>query len=227
MKTQLIVVVLASALLAVLTSLGSAGAHARLKESTPAVGEVLEVSPAEVSITFTNDIQRIAESYGIDVTNEAGLAVTAGSAVIDDSDRSLMTVPLQPSLAAGRYVVMYRNVSDADGDPFEAGFAFYVGVEPTAEQLAEDALLSPPETAATQTFEAGNPSSPTASSETQTPAVNISTPAPEPTSAAPSDGDDGGGGVSPTVIFVIAVGAAVAIIGGAVYFTTRRTGGAE
>lgn len=225
MKIQLIAIALIGAAAAVFAYAGTVGAHARLKESTPAAGEVLAASPADVSITFTNDLQRISGSYGIDVSDEAGQVVTAGPAVIDDSNRSLMTVPLQPSLPPGRYVVMYRNVSDADGDPFEAGFAFYVDVVPTDEQLAEDALLAPPEIADTQTFAAGNPSSPTTSSETPTPAVNISTPAPEPTSAAPSDGDDGGGGVSPTVIFVIAVGAAVAIIGGAVYFTTRRSDG--
>lgn len=223
MKIQLIALTLV-AVAGVVASIGTAGAHARLKESTPAVGEVLATSPAEVSITFTNDIQRISGSYGIDVTNESGQPVTVGAPVIDDDNRSLMTVQLQPALPQGRYVVMYRNVSDADGDPFEAGFAFYVGVEPTEEQLAEDALLAPPEVSASQTFVAGNPSSPTAASDTPTPAVNISTPPPEPTITSPADGD-GGGGVSPTVIFVIAVGAAVAIIGGAVYFTTRRSNG--
>ena len=224
MKIQLIALALV-AVAGIVASTGTAGAHARLKESTPAVGEVLATSPTEVSITFTNDIQRIAGSYGLDVTNDGGQVVTAGPPVIDDDNRSLMTVPLQPALAPGRYVVMYRNVSDADGDPFEAGFAFYVGVVPTEDQLAEDALLEPPELSATQTFVAGNPSSPTAASETPTPAVNITTPAPQATTTSPSNEEDGGGGASPTVIFVIAVGAAVAIIGGAVYFTTRRSKG--
>lgn len=223
MKIQLIAVALAICAVGIFAHAGSVSAHARLKESTPSVGEVLEASPAEVSITFTNDIQRIAGSYGIDVTNEGGQPVTAGPPVIDDDNRSLMTVPLQPALAPGRYVVMYRNVSDADGDPFEAGFAFYVGVEPTEDQLAEDALLEPPEVSATQTFATGNPSSPTAASDTPTPAVNITTPAPQATPTSPADDGESGGGVSATVIFVIAVAAAVAIIGGAVYFTTRRS----
>ena len=77
--------------------------------------------------------------------------MTTGDAVLNDADRTLMTVGLQPELPPGRYVVQYNNVSDADGDPFAAGFAFYVGVEPTAEQLAADALARAAEDSATQT----------------------------------------------------------------------------
>jgi len=175
-----------------LLTVSGAVAHARLKESTPAKGEVLSASPAQVSITFTQDVQKVSGTYGIDVTDEAGTDVTTGAAVIDDADRTLMTVGLQPNLPPGRYVVRYRNVSDADGDPWTAGFAFYVGVEPTAEQLAADAQLEPEE----ETPQATEPAS--------TPEPG-DTPAASATAVAPSDGGDDGGNSAVIVIAVIVV----------------------
>jgi methionine-rich copper-binding protein CopC len=181
-----------AAIVFALMSIGSADAHARLKESTPARSEVLGAPPSQVSITFTQDVQKITGTYGIDVTDEAGTDVTTGDAVLDDADRTLMTVGLQPNLPPGRYVVQYRNVSDADGDPFAAGFAFYVGVEPTEEQLAADAQLEPEE-------------------ETPQPTGTASTPAPEgtppasATAVAPSDGDGGGSNSALIIIAVIVV----------------------
>ena len=203
------------------TATGVSG-HARVKESSPAAGEVLAASPAAVSITFTNDIQRIAGSYTLSVTDETGQEFTAGPPAIPDDDRSTMSAPLQPSLPPGRYVVKYTNLSDADGDPFEGGFAFYVGVEPTEEQLAEDALLEPPEISATQTFIAENPST---SEETPTPGAGASTPTAGPTVGGADSTDDGGGGVSPTVLFVAVLIIVIATIGGAVYFTSRNKAG--
>ena len=227
MKIQLIVIALASALLALLTTTGSAGAHARLKESTPAVGEVLEASPAEVSITFSNDIQKLSGTYDIAVENEGGQSYVAGPPLIDEDDRSLMTVALQPNLPPGRYVVTYKNSSDADGDPFEGGYAFYVGVEPTQEQLAADALLEPPEVSATQTFEAES------GARTPTPAAvgtatgTTSTPSADSTPTAPSgeaDSDDDDNRNLATLVFIGAVVAVAAIVGFVIWRATGRGG---
>lgn len=221
----LVSLALLAAVVAVVGSPPTVSAHARLVESSPAVGEVLAASPAEVSITFSNDIQRIAGTYAMEVANEAGQTFTAGPAVIDEDDRSLLTAPLQPNLAPGRYVVAYKNVSDADGDPFEGGFAFYVGVEPTAEQLAADALLDPPESAAT----------PTAAGDTQTPASAETVISPTETSggATPSSGSDGstnsnddGNDNLSTFVFV-GVAVAVAIIAGFVIWRAARGSRAE
>jgi methionine-rich copper-binding protein CopC len=174
-----------------LLSAGSADAHSRLRESTPAKGEVLSASPSQVSITFTQDVQKVTGTYGIDVTDESGGDVTTGSAVINDADRTLMSVGLQENLPPGRYVVQYRNVSDADGDPWAAGFAFYVGVEPTAEQLAADAQLEPVEETPQPTDEPAT--------------LPGGTPAASATAVAPSDDDDGGGNAALIIIAVIVV----------------------
>ena len=117
-------------------------AHARLKSSTPAVGEVLQTSPAQVVITFTEDIQKVAGTYDIQVLDGGGQPVTAGPAVLDNTDRAKLSVPLLPDLPAGRYVVNYKNVSDADGDKYHGSFSFYVKVQPTTVDLSDDAQLA-------------------------------------------------------------------------------------
>lgn len=225
MKIPLTAIAVASALVAVLMTAGSAAAHARLKESTPAVGEVLTASPPQVSITFSNDIQRISGTYDIAVANEAGQSFTAGPPVIAEQDRSLMTVPLQPNLPPGRYVVTYKNSSDADGDPFEGGYAFYIGVEPTPEQLAADALLDPPEASATQTLAAGS------GAGTATPAASATEPPSTPSSdstrpAGNVDSDDDGNDNMPTLVFIGAAAVVAAIVGLVIWkaAATRRGG---
>jgi copper transport protein len=141
MSKRSLLIASALASIAAVVLVASVSAHARRKSSTPAAGEVLATSPATLTIEFTQEIQKISGTYGIDVIDESGADVTAADAVIDDADRTQMSVELQPDLPDGRYVVTYRNVSDADGDEFEASFAFYVGVEPTEEDLAADREL--------------------------------------------------------------------------------------
>jgi methionine-rich copper-binding protein CopC len=218
MKIQMVVFGVIAAAAGLFAGIDSAGAHARLKESTPKVGDVLQAPPSEVRITFTNDIQRIAGTYGIDVTDDAGASVTAAAAVIDEEDRAVMSVTLLPALPQGRYVVKYKNVSDADGDPFEAGFAFYVGVEPTDEQRAADDLLDPPDIAATQTFVARQTTIPAPDGgETLTPQASS-------TATPPADRDDGDGGGNSVVIVAIAAVVAGTVIGffGVRWFAGRR-----
>lgn len=195
---------------------GSASAHARLKSSSPAKGEVVATSPSRVSITFSQDIQKITGSYGIDVTDESGAAVTAGAAAVQEDNRSILSVALQPNLADGRYVVKYRNVSDADGDPFEAGYAFYVGAPPTAEQLTLDAQLEPSELSATQTFVARSDATSTVTPK-RTPAVTVPSVTPV---AQPTTGSDDGGSNTTLLLAFGVVGAIV--LGGGVLLVLRR-----
>lgn len=207
---------------AALLTVSSAAAHARLKESSPAVGEVLQAPPAEVSITFTNDLQKISGTYGIEVTDQAGRSVVAAPAELDDGDRSIMTVALQPNLAAGRYVVQYKNISDEDGDRFEAGFAFYVGVVPTAEQRAADALLDPAEISVTQTFVAGGAGTSTPGASESPGSGTAAAPAASPTAGDSSSNDDSGSVT--TTIIVVAVVVAGGLVGffGIRWITGRR-----
>lgn len=175
---------------------------------------MLSASPAQVSITFTQDVQKVTGTYGIEVTSEAGDDVTAADAVVSDDNRNVMTVQLQPNLPQGRYIVQYKNVSDADGDPWAGGFAFYIGVEPTAEQLAADAQLEPEEE------ETPPPTQPAATSEP------AGTPLASATAVPPNSGDDdddGGGGTTWIILgAVIAVGIAAGFVGARMIAARRR-----
>lgn len=178
-----------------------ASAHAQYVSSTPAKGEVLGTSPSQVSIVFTQEVQKISGTYGISVHDAAGNEHRSAPASLDDADRTRMSVPLQPDLPAGRYVVSWTNVSDADGDPAEGAFSFYVGVEPTEADLAADAELA-------------------AEDEQPTPAVSSPVASDTPGSPAPADvpdggGDDGGGSGIWIAVIAAAVGA------GAGFFAVR------
>jgi methionine-rich copper-binding protein CopC len=203
----------AAALLAVsVAPPGRALAHARYESSTPGKGEVLQTSPSTVSITFSQDVQKITGTYGIDVTANGMANVTAAPATLSDEDRSIMTVPLQPALAAGRYVVEWTNVSDEDGDPAEGAFAFYVGREPTAPELAADEELAEI---------GGEEATPTASpGATETEVVGTSVAA----TPAPTDTDDDDDGDSGAVVFAVVVGAAALVAAGGAgwWFLSRR-----
>jgi methionine-rich copper-binding protein CopC len=186
----------------VLAIVTTVSAHARYQSSIPDKGEVLSISPTTVEVTFSQDVQKLSGTYGIEVTNASGASVTAGETALDNADRAKMSVALQPSLANGRYEVHWKNVSDADGDPAEGAFSFYVGVQPTSQDLAADEEL-----AKIGVEEEVTP--------TATGAPTASTPgtAPAPTSTpASSSGDDGGSNTGVIIIVVVAV--AVGVVAG-------------
>jgi methionine-rich copper-binding protein CopC len=228
MRTRLLIPI-ATAILAVMILPSTVSAHARLKSSTPVVGEVLQAAPTQVVITFTQEIQKVSGNYSIRVNRDRGQDVTAAPAVVDDTDRHTMSVQLQPDLVAGRYVVNWHNVSDEDGDPLDGAFSFYLQTQPNAVDLANDAQLAQigaPETPSADTSAtsetpaasapAGGATSPPATSAatTQQPAV---------TATASSSGSSSSGGSNTTVYVIIAV-LAVATVGaaGAWWVFTRR-----
>lgn len=196
-----------------------ASAHANFKSSAPAKGEVVTASPSQVEIIFTQDVQKVAGSYDIQVERDRGSSVTAGPAVIDESNRARMTVPLKPDLTPGRYVVHWNNVSDEDGDPNQGAFSFYVNAQPTAVDLENDRQLeqigaeveTPGATAATA-------ATPATAAATVAPAP--SPPAATPTSAAAATSS---GGTNRAVYIVIGA-LAVAVVGavGAWWVFARR-----
>ena len=173
---------LACVMVATFASSGTASAHARYKDSTPARGEVVAASPPTVSITFTQEIQKITGTYSISVTDAAGTEFTSGAAILDDDDRTMLSAPLQPSLPPGRYVVAFTNVSDADGDAYEGAFSFYVQVQPTEEDLAADSELAADDeqTPAASVTASGDP-----------PATPGGNPTPSPTDTPDVEDDDG------------------------------------
>ena len=216
-------------------------AHARYKSSTPGAGEVARTPLARVEITFTEQVQKVAGTYSIEVNRDRGASVTTGSAVLDDADRTKLSVALQEGLAPGRYVVNWTDVSDDDGDAANGGFSFYINATPNAVDLANDKqLASLGFEDVTATAAAGGASTPapggtttastaapvttrpvgTTASGTQSPGISAATPIPTTTSTS------GAGGSDHKNLYVVIGAVIVGLIvgfGARQYLSRRRT----
>lgn len=115
-----------AALLVALSSSSGASAHARYVSSTPADGETVAESPAQVEAVFAEEMGRSGGLPTMVVVSDSG-DVIAEEAILNDDDRTRMTIELPPSLPEGRYTVIWHNVSDSDGDEAQGAFTFNVG----------------------------------------------------------------------------------------------------
>ncbi|TAK55961.1 MAG: copper resistance protein CopC [Dehalococcoidia bacterium] len=212
----------AASAVAALALLTTAWGHAHPDTMTPARGAVLQTSPAKVDIVFVEEIQKTAGSYGIDVALDGGSSVTDGAATIDPADAAHLSVALRPDLASGRYVVNWHNVSSVDGDAAEGAYSFYLKVQPTAADLAQDAELEMvgQEPMETPTAMAGEP--------TVTAPAPATSPAPSggaaPSAALPRTGDGASArsGRGWGFLIVGTAAGALAVIGASAAFTMRR-----
>jgi methionine-rich copper-binding protein CopC len=82
--------------------------HAFLKDATPGVGSVVETSPPEIRIRFTEKIE--AAFSNIRVFDTTGKQVDKRDVRLDRADRALLRVSL-PRLNPGIYKVVWRVVS--------------------------------------------------------------------------------------------------------------------
>ena len=100
-----------------------ARAHAHLDHASPAVGSTVAQAPQEVVIWFTRDLEPAFST--IQVNDEKGAPVTAGKAVVDPKQRTLLRVPLK-ALPPGTYKVIWRVLS-VDTHRTQGEFKFRVG----------------------------------------------------------------------------------------------------
>lgn len=117
------VLTLASSLLATgaaLVGAAPASAHDQLIGSTPAAGSTVTIAPAEVRLSFIDEVKELGLT--VLVTDQAGSPVTAGAPGVNGTE---VVVPLDPIAASGRYRVAYR-VGSADGHPISGTFSFTV-----------------------------------------------------------------------------------------------------
>ena len=99
---------------------GTAHAHASVVSSNPSEGTVVETLPAEVTITFD---ENIAEPAFIAVIDSDGTNLAEGSPTILDAT---VTQPVRSSAATGTYTLSFRVVS-ADSHPISGSLRFGVG----------------------------------------------------------------------------------------------------
>jgi copper resistance protein C len=183
----------AIALLALL-AIGTPGvsAHARYDHSTPGDEEVVANEPAQVDVFFAEEVARGNGLPTLIAVSDDG--DTVGTGVLDDSDRTHMTIPLDPGLEDGRYTVIWHTVSADDAEEAEGAFHFYIGekTEPSG------AASGSPGASATATAKASS----------------------TPVASTPAGNDDDSGVT--VVVLIIGIVVAAVVGGGAGYFAGKQ-----
>jgi len=120
--------------LALCLTSGTARAHASLDSSSPGAFAVLEQSPTEVRLRFSEAPQ--AGLSTLRLLDARPREVTLGPVEVDPDDSRSITASV-PQLPDGLYVVVW-SVASADGHRVTGSFAFSVGV--AAAEEARDLL---------------------------------------------------------------------------------------
>lgn len=125
----------------------AASAHTDLTSSTPPDGATLDALPANIVLTFSDDMTQ--EYAKVALTAPDGTPAGAGEPQVDGKSASLA---VKPGLPPGKYTVGYRVVS-ADGHPVSGSYGFTVRAAapspapvsptPSAEAVAEAAGPAP------------------------------------------------------------------------------------
>jgi methionine-rich copper-binding protein CopC len=105
-------------------------AHAAYDHSTPADGEVVAESPAQIQVFFKQEVTRSGGLPTLEVVNDSGDLVSS-NAVLNDDDRTEMTADLNPGLPDGRYAILWHTVSAEDGEEAKGAVFFHVGEGPS------------------------------------------------------------------------------------------------
>lgn len=99
-------------------------AHAYPAHETPPSGSMLHQLPANVSITYTESINR--HFSGITVKGPNGKTVSRGTARLAPGHGKTLVVDLRPSDQQGRYSVLWHALA-SDGHRTQGGYSFQVG----------------------------------------------------------------------------------------------------
>lgn len=123
---------LALALIPAMFVLGETRAHAHdvLVDQTPKAGEVLDEAPAEIVLSYNNNLMTSGVA-AITVTDATGTERDLGAPVIDGRDAKLAT----DSLETGAYHVVWSVVS-SDGHSIAGQFVFGIGAD-SAQAVTE------------------------------------------------------------------------------------------
>lgn len=142
--------------LAVMTT-APASAHDSIVGSDPADGAELTASPAQITLTFSEEIQPVGGQ--VLLVDSAGTQVAAGAPSVDGVTAALVV----PALANDTYSVTWRVVS-SDGHPIDGTFGFSVAdpravdAEPAPEVTALDVPAEPSADATPDSVEPADPS---------------------------------------------------------------------
>ena len=110
----------ASALVLSLLAPHPASAHAFLDHAIPGVGSTVATGPAELQLSFTQEVEMALS--GVSLTTATGAAVATGKPT---GEGSTLRVRLSRALATGSYVVHWHVVS-VDTHPTSGTYKFTV-----------------------------------------------------------------------------------------------------
>ena len=99
-------------------------AHALLLRSNPAANAILDQSPIQVELFFSETLEPKLSS--VTVIDSNGVKVDVGDSKVDPSDPTRMTVSLH-TLSDGVYTVSWKAISTVDGHQTVGSFPFAVG----------------------------------------------------------------------------------------------------
>ena len=142
------VALLGAALLLMVPVSGAAG-HASLTSTDPADGSELAVAPAEVTLTFSEEL--LNELVEVSILDAAGDLVMATEAEQTPPPGTDVIVPWPADLPPGKYSVAFRVVSE-DGHPVtgQVSFSYADVAEPTTEPAVDPTPDSTPEESAVE-----------------------------------------------------------------------------
>jgi copper transport protein len=118
--------------------------HAVPVDITPRGAELTDASPAQVQITFSEEIQ-LLNTRDADVLDQNGQSALSSPAFVDPNDVRVLNLPLRPDLLEGTYTVGWR-VMGQDTHVVPGQSLFGVGVDELASPVAVAGGAAPSET---------------------------------------------------------------------------------
>ena len=112
----------------------SASAHAVPLSSNPDTNEILEETPSEITIVFSEPV--VPDLSRITVLTQAGQALDSGSLQITDAENRILSVSV-PAMNDGAYLVSWQVLSAVDGHTTSGTFSFGVGITELTETASE------------------------------------------------------------------------------------------
>ncbi|MET8582950.1 copper resistance protein CopC [Streptomyces collinus] len=133
-------VLCAGLLLALLGTAAPASAHAALRGTDPADGTVLRSAPRQVTLTFTESVGLLTDSFRVYDARNHRVRTGEADHVPGRSDTARVTLPAR--LGTGTYTLAWRVVS-ADSHPVSGALTFSVGRRTATAALAPERTEDP------------------------------------------------------------------------------------
>ncbi|WP_127494484.1 copper resistance CopC family protein [Paenibacillus glycanilyticus] len=182
---------------------GIAMAHSKITVSTPANEETVTVSPAEISMTFNTNIEKLSQFKLLD---ESGNQVPTGDISVS---KATMSGSVTEPLKNGAYTVKWTIIG-ADGHAVDGEYAFKVNAPEATPSKAPEAAATPADSSPSPSAEVTE--APDASASADDNASEEPSPSAPAEDAKAESGNNNGVNAAVWVIAGVIVIAGVAIV---------------